>query len=334
MNLITGATGHIGNVLVRELVKRGEKVRIFVLPNEDLSSISDLRIEIFRGNILDKESIAPAMRGVETVFHLAGIISIMPGRNQLVHDVNVIGTMNMVDCAKAVGVKKFIHTSSIHAFIRVKHGIVIDETIPIDPECTIAEYDKSKAEATLAVLAEVKNGFPAVVVCPTGVIGPFDFKESEMGVLIQEWMSQKLNFLIEGEYDFVDVRDVVSGMILARNKGIPGQVYILSGELIKVSDIWKLVKELVTFSSKAINIPLFLAKFIAQITQVFYQLTKTKPRFTTYSIDTLQTNAVISSAKARSFLGYKPRALRESIRDTVNWWKQKGLKTIKKLRPD
>ncbi len=88
-----------------------------------------------------------------------------------------------------------------------------------------------------------------MIVCPTGVIGPYDFKGSELGVLFQGWMKNKVNFLIDGEYDFVDVRDVVNGMILARDKGVPGQIYILSGELLKVSDVWKIVKALLPFKS-------------------------------------------------------------------------------------
>jgi dihydroflavonol-4-reductase len=330
MNLITGATGHIGNVLVRELVRRGEKVRVFVLPNEDMSSINDLDIEVIRGDILDKNSLQPAFVGADYVFHLAGIISIMPGKDELVHAVNVTGTLNVVDAAKKAGVKKFIHTSSIHAFKRMPLGIIVDETIPIDSESNIAAYDQSKAEATLAVLEEVKKGFPAVIVCPTGVIGPYDFKNSEMGILIQEWMRTKVNFLIEGDYDFVDVRDVVDGMILAREKGQPGQLYILSGELVRMIDLWHLVKELVSIKSRLINIPSWFAKSLAELTQVYYRISKTKPRLTTYSVETLRTNAVISSAKARTILGYKPRSLKESIGDTVKWWSQvRLLKLVK-----
>jgi dihydroflavonol-4-reductase len=323
MNLITGGTGHIGNVLVRELIAKGEQVRVLVLPGEDLSPFDGFSVEVFRGNVLDIESIKPAFSDIDYVFHLAGIISIMPGRDQLVYDVNVNGTKNVMTCAKEAHVKKFIHTSSIHAFKRVKHGIIVDETTPIDPADTIAAYDQSKAEATLAVLDQSKNGFPAVVVCPTGVIGPYDYKGSELGVLIQGWMKNKVNFLIDGEYDFVDVRDVVKGMILARDKGVPGQIYILSGELIKVGDIWRIVKELLTFKSYSINIPMSLAKFTAKIAQVYYQLSHSKPRFTTYSIATLQSNANISNAKARTKLGYHPRALKESLRDTVSWWRQR-----------
>lgn len=323
MNLVTGGTGHIGNVLVSELVRRGEQVRVFVLPEEDLTSIQYLEIEIYRGNVLDKRSIMNAMQGVEYVFHLAGVISIMPGKDQLVHDVNVNGTRNVLTCARQAGVIKFVHTSSIHAFKRVGHGIIIDEETPIEPDNAIAAYDKSKAEATLAVLEVAKEGFPAVIVCPTGVIGPYDFKESELGVLFQGWMKNRLNFLIEGEYDFVDVRDVVNGMILARDKGVPGQIYILSGELLKVSDVWKIVKALLPFKSSYVNIPTKVAHFLAKIAQVAYKITKTKPRFTTYSIDTLHSNANISNNKARTILGYNPRPMKESIKDTIVWWRKR-----------
>lgn len=327
MNLVTGGTGHIGNVLVKELVRKGEAVRVFVLPGEDLSPFNGLDIEIYQGDVLDMQSILKAMKGIDYVFHLAGIISIMPGKDQLVHNVNVIGTHNVLSCAREVGVKKFVHTSSIHAFKRVGHGIIIDENTPIDPGNAIAAYDKSKAEATLAVLEEARKGFPAVIVCPTGVIGPYDFKGSELGVLFQGWMKNKVNFLIDGEYDFVDVRDVVNGMILARDKGVPGQIYILSGELLKVSDVWKIVKALLPFKSASVNIPTQLAHFIAKIAQVFYKVTKTKPRFTTYSIETLHSNATICNNKARTILGYDPRSMKESIKDTIVWWRQRVLKS-------
>jgi dihydroflavonol-4-reductase len=330
MNLVTGGTGHIGNVLVKELARRGEGVRVLVLPEEDLSPFNGLDIEIYQGNVLDTRSIMNAMQGIDYVFHLAGIISIMPGKNQLVHDVNVNGTSNVLSCAREAGVKKFVHTSSIHAFKRVGHGIVVNEETPIDPDNAIAAYDKSKAEATLAVLEVAKEGFPAVIVCPTGVIGPYDFKGSELGVLFHGWMKNKVNFLIDGEYDFVDVRDVVNGMILARDKGVPGQIYILSGELLKVSDVWKIVKALLPFKSSSINIPTQLALFLAKIAQVFYQITRTKPRFTTYSIETLHSNANISNHKARTILGYNPRSMKESIKDTIGWWRQRSQKVKQK----
>lgn len=322
MNLVTGGTGHIGNVLVKELLRRKNKVRVFTLPGEDLSPIKDLDVEIVYGNVLDFSSLLQAMQGVDTVFHLAGIISIMPGQDHLVHDVNVFGTKNVLRAAHLAGVKKFIYTSSIHAFKRMPFGITINEQIPIDPLAALGAYDQSKAEATLAVLEESRNGFPAVVVCPTGVIGPYDYKDSEIGELIQDWLKHKVNFLIDGCFDFVDVRDVVQGMIQARDQGRTGQIYILSGEQLKVRELWNLVKELVDFRSMAINIPLRLAKFVAWFTCFYYRIAHKKPKFTSYSIDTLQSNANIDNQKARSELGYKPRSLRETITDTVKWWRE------------
>jgi len=323
INLVTGATGHIGNVLVKELLKRGEKVKALVLPGEDLSPLDGLEIEYYKGNVLDYESILPALSGVDNVFHLAGIISIMPGQDPVVQDVNVNGTRNMVKAARAAGVKRFVYTSSIHAFKRMPFGITIDESTPIDPKSAIAAYDRSKAEATLAVLAEVKLGLPAVIVCPTGVIGPFDYKGSELGLLIQSWMVNKVDFLIEGNYDFVDVRDVVQGLIAARDRGTIGQIYILSGELIRVAEIWRIVKELVNVKASFIQIPTKMAIATAKVAQFYYNLVGSKPRLTTYSIETLHTNAMITNLKARNALGYQPRSMKETLSDTVHWWQEK-----------
>ncbi len=320
LNLVTGGTGHIGNVLIKELLRRNEKVRALILPNEDLTPIQDLDVEIVYGNVCDYESLLHALDGVDYVYHLAGIISIMSGSDPIVQEVNVTGTENIVRAAHESGVKKFVYTSSIHAFKRMPHGITIDEEIPIDPKENMAAYDHSKAEATLAVIAETKKGFPAVIVCPTGVIGPFDYKKSELGSLVDGWSSKSLNFLIDGEYDFVDVRDVVQGMIKARERGRVGQIYILSGHLIRVIDLWRLVKELVQSRAYQINIPLRLAKFVARFAEKYFVLTHTKPSLTAYSIETLQTNAVISNAKAASELGYSTRSIRETIQDTIQWW--------------
>ena len=322
MNLVTGATGHIGNVLVKELVKRGERVRVLILPGEDLAPIDGVDVDIVYGNVLDQQSLENAFQNVNNVFHLAGIISISSGNDPIVHNVNVEGTRNMMDAALRAGVKRFIYTSSIHAFKRIPHGQTIDETTPIDPVFNIAAYDRSKAEATLAVLEKVKEGLPAVIVCPTGVIGPYDYKKSELGSVMSGWLMNKVNYMIEGSYDFVDVRDVVQGLIMAREKGSIGQIYILSGHLIRVSDMWKLGQEIFSIRSTLINIPIKLAKFAAFIAELFYKATHTIPKLTRYSVETLQSNSVVSNLKARLYLGYQARPTSETIRDTMNWWKQ------------
>lgn len=321
MNLVTGATGHIGNVLVRELLARGERVRALVLPGEDLLPLKDLDVEVVHGDVLCTESLNPAFQGVRKVFHLAGIISILPGRDEFVRQVNIQGTRNVIQAAVQNQVKRLVYTSSIHAIQRAPHGVTIDESLPFDPQNSAGEYDRSKAEASLAVLDAARQGFDTVIVCPTGVIGPFDYRRSEMGTVIQDCMRSRVQWLIHGAYDFVDVRDVAQGMILAGEKAPSGEVYILSGERITYTLLAETVQALLGLRPKLhIPIPQDLARFAAWLAPAYYRLTRTRPLLTTYSLHTLWSNSHISSLKAQRELGYQPRALKVSLSDTIRWF--------------
>jgi dihydroflavonol-4-reductase len=320
MNLVTGATGHIGNVLVRLLLERGEGVRAMIIPGEDPTPLRDLDVETVEADVLDYQSLLTAFDHMDVVYHLAGIISILPGKEPMVQAVNVCGTRNVIQAAQNSGVRRLVYTSSIHALKRVPHGILIDETIPFDPEHAISSYDTSKANASLEVLDAVQHGLDAVIICPTGVIGPYDFRRSEMGQLILDCVEQKPMLYVDGAYDFVDVRDVAEGLILASEKGRCGESYILSGERIEVLDIIKIVQEILGKRLFSLKIPLQLAHLTANITPLYYRLTHIKPRFTSYSLATIASNSVISHAKAHLELGYLPRPLRESLQDTVKWF--------------
>ena len=148
MILVTGATGHIGNVLVRKLLERGEKVRVLILPGESRAPLQGLNVEAMEGDVLDTTSLFKSLQGVRGVFHLAGIISIMPGENPFVRKVNVEGTRNVMRVAKEAHVKKIVYTSSIHAIQRVEGGL-IDERLPYDPNNAYGEYDRSKRKRHL-----------------------------------------------------------------------------------------------------------------------------------------------------------------------------------------
>ncbi len=322
MILVTGAAGHIGNVLVRELLDEGKKVRALILPGEDVSSIYGLDIEYCLGNVLDPASLDRAMRGIEYVYHLAGIISILPGQNEMMHRVNVDGTRNVLAAAMKAGVKRLVYTSSIHALGRDWKG-KIDEKVPFDPTNDVGAYDRTKAEASLAVLEAVKQGLNAIIVCPTGVVGPFDFRGSEMGDMLCRWLRKRPHLMIEGAYDFVDVRDVARGQILACEKGRTGEVYILSGWQVKVMQLKQMVQDTIGKHSININIPLWIAKFSTKFTPLFYRLTKRIPKFTKYSLETLHSNSDISSQKAKKELGYSPREMLSTVADTVQWWLSK-----------
>lgn len=320
MKLVTGATGHIGNVLVRLLNERGEKIRAMIMPGEDPSPLNGLAVEIFEADVLDYQSLLKAFDHVEVGYHLAGIISILPGKDNMLQAVNVIGTRNVIQAARSSGVRRLVYTSSIHALKRVPNGVLIDETVPFDVDHAISSYDSSKASATLDVLSACHDGLDAVIVCPTGVIGPYDFRLSELGQLILDCVDRKPMLYIDGAYDFVDVRDVAEGLILAGDKGRCGESYILSGERIAVVDIIKIVQEVLGARLFSFKIPFSLARFTAQFTPLYYRLTRTKPRFTSYSLATVTSNSYISHAKANLELGYHPRPLKETLADTARWF--------------
>ncbi|CAG0966271.1 Aurachin B dehydrogenase [Anaerolineales bacterium] len=322
MWLVTGATGHVGNVLVRKLLERGEKVRAMILPGECRESISGLEVEKFEGDVLDMDSVFESMRGIRGVFHLAGIISIMPGANPSVRKVNVEGTKNVLRAAMERGIKKLIYTSSIHAMQRVEEG-VIDENVPYDMNNPYGAYDRSKAEATLEVLNATETGLEAVIACPTGVIGPYDFRGSMMGSLIHDAAVAKPTLYVDGAYDFVDVRDVAEGLISAVENGKRGESYILSGQKISVRYLLETIREITGRNFFQMKIPFDLARFAALFTPMYYQLANATPRFTPYSLEVLQSNSNISHAKATQELGYLPRSLYESIKDTVKWFLDK-----------
>ena len=324
MIVITGATGHIGNVLVRELLARGKQLRLVIPRFEDSTPVEGLPAERVEGDLCDPDSLVDAFKGAEAVYHLAAVVSIMPGERDLLHRVNVVGTRNVVRACRECRVPRLVYTSTIHAIVEPPQGTAIDESWPFDPERVVGDYAKSKAEATLEVLDAVKAGLDAVIVCPTGVLGPYDFRPSEMGQLFLDFAGKKVKGGIEGGYDFADVRDVAIGHILACDSGRMGEVYILSGEWIAVSDIMLLLEEYTGVRAPRGKAPIWLALIGAVFSPLYYKLTRTKPIFTEYSIRTLASNAQVSCEKARRELGFSPRPLRESVADAVQWFKDAG----------
>lgn len=320
MILVTGATGHIGNVLVKKLTSRGMAIRVLILPGDDLRSLAGLDVEIVEGDITDFDSILPSFEDVDVVFHLAGIISIMSGQDELLYRVNVMGTQNVVEACLKNRVNRLVYTSSVHALREPPHGTPIDETCFYEPEYSRGGYDLTKAQASLVVLEGVKKGLDAVIICPSGIIGPCDYNISQMGQLILNYMKGDMKAYIDGAYDFVDVRDVAEGLILACRRGETGESYILSGEKITVQELMDTLEEITGVKCPWLKVPHWMANVAGKLTPLYYRNSNSKPLFTSYSAEVLLSNCDINNFKARKDLGYDPRPLKESLRDSVEWF--------------
>jgi dihydroflavonol-4-reductase len=319
MNLVTGATGHVGNVLVRQLLARGVRVRALVLPDETLNPIAALDVEQVEGDVLNPASLIDAMTGVDVVYHVAGIVTILPGAEALMRRVNVAGPRNVAAAALKSGVRRLVHVSSIHALQRGDYHSIIDESRPLALKNAAGVYDQSKAQGTQAVLDAVKQGLNAVITYPTGILGPHDYRRSAMGKAVASFAKEHFHMLVQGAFDFVDVRDVARGLILAGEHGRCGEGYILSGTHLSIPALKTAVQDVAGVASGHIVLPWRLAMAFARIMQHVYRLTLTTPVFTPYSLKTLQDGARCVYTKAERELGYTIHPIRQTLRDTLAW---------------
>jgi dihydroflavonol-4-reductase len=325
MMVVTGAPGHLGNNLVRLLLERGEKVRAMVLPGEDLTPLKGLDVEVVEGDVRRPESLDEAFRGADVVFHLASIISLLPGRSELLEQVNVKGARNVAEACLRAGVRRLVYTSSIHALVEPPHGTGIDESAGLDPLRVSMGYSKTKARGTLEVLDVIAKGLDGVIVYPSGVIGPNDFKPSEVGHMILDFIRGRLPATIDGGYNFVDVRDVAYGHILAAEKGRTGEGYILAGEWISVTDVLREVAAVVGRPVPKLKLSPGTASAVAKALTSLSRMTGKKPLVSMDMIEALLSNSLVTSTKALTELGFAPRPIRQSIRDTVVWFQEQGV---------
>ena len=321
MVIVTGATGHIGNILVQELLKQGEKVRVLIRPGSTELPLEGLDVEKVYGDIRNIEDLRKAFVDMEIVYHLAAIISIFPGIDPELANTNIEGTKNVGRVCVELKIPKLVYTSSVHAIADQPHGSKITEEVPICITNAIGKYGKTKAAATLAILDMVKNeNLPAVIVQPSGVIGPYDFMPSQLG-LLYSFMIDGLFMGMAGSYNFVDVRDVVNGILLAGKKGKIGERYILSGHLVSIQEKKKTIDEILGRKYFYLSSPKFLCYVGAFFLSPLYKPFNLIPILTNESLEILFSNADLKHDKASKELGYTVRPFKETMTDIVEWTK-------------
>ena len=321
MVAVTGASGHTGANLVRELHTQGRAVRALI--HRDGRACEGLDIETCTGDVLDFSSLCHAFQGARVVYHLAVHISISKHDAELASRINVEGTRNVVKACREAGVRRLVHFSSIHALSREPRNEVIDEHRPF-ADASAPVYDRSKAAAERIVFEAVDEGFDAVIVIPTAMLGPWDFKPSYMGRFLLALYHGKLKSLVRGGFDWVDVRDVVKGALAAEKRGKGGERYLLSGTWLSVKDIAALVCDVAGRKTPGFMAPLWLAHAGVPFIAAVSRLKKTEPLYTKESLQALQHHRHISNGKARHELGYVPRPLRDTVSDALDWFKEHG----------
>ena len=319
--LVTGATGHVGTILVSVLQQRGEYVRALVRPNSNIVAHSN--VEIYEGDIRNRESLIPFFdRGdydYISLVHCAALITIASKHNPEVWNINVHGTNNVMSLALDTGVDRIVYVSSVHAIPERPANEIITEVSSFSPNLVHGQYAKSKAAAAQIVMDYAKAGLNVSIVHPSGIIGPGDTRSrNHMIRTIQAISDGKISVGLQGGYDFVDSRDVADGIIGCEEKGRPGECYILNGHYIGVLELVNSIRKIRGKKTTRIEAPHALAKLIAPVAEYFSRtFSKDAPLLTPYSVYTLHTNGRFSHEKATREFDYHPRPMEESIRDSL-----------------
>ena len=319
--LVTGATGHVGTVLVAELIRRKAELRALVRPGRGGELPGGVRI--CEGDITKPDTLRPFFDtdayDAVTLIHCAALITIASKHDPRVWDINVRGTENVLRAAQRAEVDRVVCVSSVHAIPEKPRGQIITEVDRFSPESVRGQYAKSKAAAAQIAMGYAQRGLNLSIVHPSGIIGPGDTeRRNHMIRTIHAAAEGKIPVGMKGGYDFVDSRDVADGILACEEKGRPGECYLLTGEYITVLDLINTVRRAKGKRESRIEIPYRLVKSLAPAAEfAVKQLGRAASLFTPYSVYTLNTNGAFSHAKATAELGYSPRPLEESIRDSL-----------------
>lgn len=325
--IVTGSTGFVGCNLVPKLLQKGKTVYALARNPEKVNlALPGTTAKIFYGDVRDKNALA-AMFDKEdadyTVIHTAAVVLIGGKKKEYkeMFDVNVNGVKNIVDVCLEKNAR-LLHVSSVHAITEPKKRAKTYEIENFDPKTVKGKYAKSKAEGSAIVMDAIKNrGLNAMLVHPSGIVGPNDYGNSHLTQLVIDYLDGRIPAAVKGGYDFVDVRDVCDGIISAVENFKSGERYLLTNEYYTVKQTLDYLYELTEYKRIKSSLPMWLATVGLPFLSLGAKISKKRPLYTLYSLYTLKSNSNFSHEHASQDLGYSPRPLRESLKDTLAFLK-------------
>lgn len=321
--LLTGATGHLGTELLKELLSRGALVRALVLPGERdwlLSQHPGQRdLEVVEGDLTDPASLEDFLARGEgetlSLIHCAALVSILSRPDPRLMAVNAEGVRSLFQLALDRKVERVVYVNSVHSLPEKPAPQVVGEIKDFSPDRVHGPYAKSKAEGARIALEFASRGLALSMVHPSGLIGPGDLQNRNHTMQTLRAMARgQFPVYVKGGYDFADTRDVAAGILACEEKGLAGENYILSGHYISLKELQQRLSALSGRKGPRLTLPSFLLKAVAALAEAFTpRVSKSVPMLTRYSVYTIHTNASFSRAKAKRAFGYEPRPLCETL---------------------
>ncbi len=324
MDLVTGGTGFIGAHVVRALLGKGRRVRCLVRPGGNRSNLEGLPVELSEGDLRDRRSLDRALKGVETLYHVAADYRLWTRNPAELYQSNAGGTENILAAAAAAGVSRVIYTSSVGALGLTPDGSPANETTPVTREEVVGHYKKSKYDAERVAEAWVGKGLPVVIVNPSTPVGELDVKPTPTGRLVVDFLNRRLPAYVDTGLNLVDVRDVAAGHLLAAEKGRPGEKYILGNRNMTLKEILGALARITGLPAPGLRLPHAVPLAAAVVDTFLSGLLGKAPRISVESVRMSMHRMYFDASKAVRELGLPQSPVEDALARAAAWFQEHG----------
>jgi dihydroflavonol-4-reductase len=332
--VITGASGFIGSAVARAVHARGAHVVAVVQPGDDCPNLAAIDPERVVADIRDSGAIRDACAGARFVFHLAAIYRFWARDPRLFYDVNVGGTINVLNAVRAAGCERLVYTSTVGVLGLAEHdGAPSDETSYVDVAHLFGSYKRSKFVAEHEVLRACAEGLDASVAMPTFPLGPGDVAPTPTGKVVMDFLNGKMPAIADTAMNVAHVDDLAQGQLAALERGSKGRSYILGGENLTMREILQALADCCGLPMPRLRVPKGLALAAgAASTLVEARLLRREPHVPLEAARMSTTRMIFSDKRARAEIGYTSRPAREAIMESARWFADNGYVSDRRLK--
>ena len=325
--LVTGGTGFVGSHVARLLVERGEMIRALVRANsrrDNLAALDPRLLEMVEGDLNDAASLRNAMQGCDTLYHVAADYRLWSKNPQELYDSNVGGTRNILQAAKDAGVAKIVYTSTVGALGKPKDGSPGNETTPVSESDMIGHYKRSKFQAEEVAREFAANGLPVIITNPSTPVGEQDIKPTPTGQIIVDFLNRKIPAYIDTGLNLVDVRDVAAGTILAGERGVPGERYILGNRNVTLQQMLQMLAEITGLPAPTVKMPYPVAYIAVGLENIAANLLRKPPTHPFEGVKMAKHKMFFDASKAFRDLQMPQSPVEDALARAVAWFRANG----------
>jgi len=327
---VTGASGFIGSNLVHELLARKHRVKALVRPESDLRGLADVQVEYVTGDLSDRQFLRREIDGCDWCFHCAASYHLWLPDYKPMYLANVEGTFNVIEAAGHTSCQRIVYTSTVGCVGLPKevNGQIVPSTEAdtITNENLTNDYKRSKWEAELVAAKFARDGLPVIIVNPSAPVGPRDAKPTPTGQIIVAFLNREMPAYLETGLNWVHVRDVAAGHILAAEKGTIGERYILGNKdgNWTMEETLRVLEEITGVPAPKMKIPHWVAMAAAHVDEGTSFFTRKPPKAPVAGVRMAKHKMWFNPAKAIRELGLPQTPPKQAFADAVEWFRKNG----------